>query len=168
MADKKKKKGDDDAGDDDESGGGGKKKKIIIGVVVAAAGYFAYTNVLASPPPPVDAEGAAVAGDVQEEPVEGEILELPEVVVNLADDSPRYLRVSVALVLEEGLVADEFELESAIAKDVVLEYLSAQTFDRLKDPLAKRAVKDELSSLVRGAYDDDKVVRVLFTSFVMQ
>ncbi len=165
MADKKKKKG-DDADDDEESGGGG-KKKIIIGVVVAVVGYFAYSNFLAAPPPPVDAEAEAME-EVEEELTEGEILELPEVVVNLADDSPRYLRVSIALILEEGIAAADFELESAIAKDVVLEYLSSQTYDRLKDPMAKRAVKDELSSLVRLAYDDEKVVRVLFTSFVMQ
>jgi flagellar protein FliL len=140
------------------------KKKVILAVVALAIGGGAYKFVLAPAP-------AASDEDVPPEAlalVEGEIIELPEVVINLADPETRYARVGLALVLEEGIVAKDFEAESAIAKDVALSYLSSYTYGQLRDPALKEQAKAELSRLVREAYGDAKVVRVLWTVLVMQ
>ncbi len=147
----------DEAGED---AGAGKKKKLIIGVVALALAGGAYKTVLAPAP--------AVVADETAEPIEGEILELEEMVINLADDDPRYLRVGLGLVLEEGIDPTAFEAESAHAKDVAIDYLSSQLYTELKDPVNKRDAKDQLSTMIRTAYEDEKVVRVLFTTFVMQ
>jgi flagellar protein FliL len=141
-----------------------KKKKLLLLVVLLAAGGGVYRFVLSSP------EAAADPEAVVEEPApeEGEILELPEAVMNLADPETRYARVGLALVLEKGVVAKDFEAQSAIAKDVALEYLSSFTHAELRDPATKQLAKDELSRRVRAAYGDEKVVRVLWTVLVIQ
>ncbi len=154
------KKGDDA---DEEEGGGKQKMMMMVGGGVLALGGV-YNFVLK--PAPEEAPDAMAMVEI--EPVEGEILELPEMVINLSDDEVSYLRVGVALVLEEGIIAADFEAESAIAKDVILDDLSSRTASELKDSDAKQLVKEELSMRVREEYGDEKVVRVLFTALVMQ
>ena len=147
-----------------QSDGEGKKPKklpMMIGLaLVAAAGY---KFVLAPAPA---AEGKAKDGVEQLE--EGPVVPLPELVLNLADRDPRYLRVGIALILEEGTSTESMKEELPIASDVAVDVLSARTFADLHQPGAKQAIKEELSRKVRAAYHDEKVVRVIFTSFVMQ
>ena len=139
------------------------KKPMIIGGVVAAA--LVYNFVLKPAPEPEEPVEEAAERVIEE----GEIFPMEEIVVNLADsDDNRYLRVGLALVLEAGTPSIAMETEAPIAIDAAIDYLSAQTFEDLQADGAKTKVRDELSTLIRAAYDDEKVVRVLFTTFVMQ
>ena len=157
---KKKKKTEDDV----EEGGKG-KKKMIIGAVVAAA--LVYNFVLKPAPAEEDPEAIDEAAERVIE--EGDIFPMEELVVNLTDtDQNRYLRVGIALVLEAGTSPDAMEAESPIAVDAAIDYLSAQSFEDLREPGSKTTVREELSTLIRAAYEDEKVVRVLLTTFVMQ
>lgn len=149
-----------EAEDEEESGGG--KKKIIMAVGALVVAGLAYNFLLKPAPPPPDELAM-----VEVEPVEGEIIELPEMVINLEDDEVRFARIAVALVLEEGTLAADFEAESAIAKDIVLDTVSSLSADDLRGE-NRQAVKDDLSMKVREAYGDEKVVRVLITALVMQ
>jgi flagellar basal body-associated protein FliL len=153
--DKKKK-------DDSEDGGEEKKSKLpmIIGGLLALGAVY---NFVLKPAPVEDPLAM-----VEAEPIEGEIFELPEMVINIDDDSVQYVRVALAIVLEEGTTADDFEMEAAIAKDVILEDLSGRTADQLQSSQGKQDIKAELSTALRDAYGDEKVVRVLFTALVMQ
>lgn len=137
------------------------KMMAIGGVLVAAAIYWFGVRT-----PPVDQAAVVPAGEV--EIVEGEILELPEMVLNLHDPDVTYLRIAVALVLEDGVAAADFEAESAIAKDILVQELSQLSASDLEDPTRRVEVKNQLSELVRDAYGDTKVSRVLFTALVMQ
>ena len=139
------------------------KKKLIIGVVGGLVLLGAvYNFVLKSEPPPPDEMAM-----VEEEPIEGEIFELPEMVINIEDAEITYVRIAVALILEEGTLAADFEAESAIAKDIVLDIVSSKTAADLRVE-NRQAVKDELSIKVREAYGDEKVVRALITTLVSQ
>lgn len=158
MAKKKKQ-----SSDEDEAKGG--KGKMIIGGVVAVA--LIYQFVLAPKSAPADAEVAAGA-EVEEVIEEGESVPVPELTLNLAGEQLHYLRVGVALILEKGVTPGEVEAELAKASDVVIDVLSAKTFDELRMPDAKATAKAELSEKVREAYGGEKVARVIFTSFVMQ
>ncbi|MFT7597595.1 MAG: flagellar basal body-associated protein FliL [Acidimicrobiales bacterium] len=151
-----------DDGDEEAEEGGGKKGLMIkAGGGVLALGLV-YNFVLKPAPPP----DAMAMVDVA--PIEGEIIELPEMVINLKDDEVSYVRVGVALILEEGTLAADFEAESAIAKDVILDDLSSRGAAELRTAEGKQVVKADISEKVREAYDDAKVVRVLFTILVMQ
>lgn len=156
----------DDTEEEEEEGGGG-KKKLIMGVVALAAAGGVYNFVLKSPPPEEEAMPEEVPAEV--EPIEGEIVELEQMILNIGEaDESSYLRIGLALVLEEGTFAADFEPESAIAEDVAVHYLSSLSADQLRSPEGRQAAKDELSVMVREAYGDEKVVRVLFTALVMQ
>ncbi len=162
MAKKKKKEEEEE----EEGKGKGKLKLVVIGIVGAAA---VYKFVLAPSPAPVDEDAEAVDEQAERVVEEGDIFPLEEIVVNLADtDENRYLRVGLALVLEEGTAVTVMEAEAPIAIDAAIDYLSAQTFAFLREPGSKSDVRDELSAKIREAYNDEKVARVLLTTFVMQ
>jgi flagellar basal body-associated protein FliL len=152
-----------DAGDEEE-GGGGKKKIMIVGGLLAAGAV--YNFVLKKPPPeePMTPEEIAAAA----EPVEGEIVPMEEMILNLSGADAGYLKITLAIVLDELTLAADFEAELPIAQDVAVQYLSAQTPEKFTTPEGRQAAKDELSALIKEAYDGEKVVRVLFTSLVMQ
>lgn len=157
MAKKDKKKKDDSEEEVEE-----KKSKLpmIIGGLLALGGVYNFVL----KPAPVEDPMALV--DI--EPIEGEIFELPEMVININDDSVQYVRVAMAIVLEEGTLAADFELEAAIAKDAILEDLSGRTVEQLQSTQGKQDIKAELSASLREAYGDEHVIRVLFTALVMQ
>ena len=133
------------------------KPKIIAGVVVAFIGYKFF---LAPKPAPAKAADAPVK--------EGAVVALPDLTINLADADPKYLRVGVALVLDDGTSAESMKDELPKASDIAVTLLSKQTYSVLHDVDKRNGVKDELSKEVRAAFDNKKVVRVIFTSFVMQ
>ena len=164
MAKKKRKKRGGEEEDESEETGGGRGKLLIGLVGLALAGGAVYQFVLAAP----EAEGAAV-DVVEEAPEEGLIFPMAEIVVNLADDTEsRYLRIGMALVLEEGVTLEEIEPESPRAIDAAIDYLSDQTFAALRQPGSKTVVRDDLSARIRAAFGDEMVLRVLLTTFVMQ
>ena len=154
---------------DEEKKGKDPKMMAIGGLVVAGLVY----QFVLKPAPADPAAAAAGAGDaaavVTTVPiVEGEILELPEMVLNIDDTEVTYLRIGVAIVLEEGVTSKDFELESAIAKDILVTELTQLNSAELHDPVRLQEIKDALSAQIRTAYGEAKVVRILFTSLVMQ
>lgn len=148
---------------DDAAAAAKKKKKMIIGALVIAG--LAYQFVL-KPKPPVEDSAAAAEQEVIEE---GEVATIEELVVNLADrDEVHYLRVGVGVVLEAGIAVADIEPELAKINDVVIDIVSTKTFDDLRAPGATAGLKDEISEAARAAFDDERVVRIIFTNFVMQ
>ena len=138
------------------------KLPMIIGAVIVAVVAYKFLLAPAAPAEPVAAEGEAAVIE------EGAVVALPELVLNLADPEPRYLRVGIALILEAGVSIEGVEEELPIASDVAVDVLSSKTFAELRQPQAKQQIKEELSKKVREAFHGETVVRVLFTSFVMQ
>jgi len=161
MATKKKAaKGDEEK----KKGGIVTKLKPVLMIVAAVAGYkFFLAPKPASTPAASEVSAAAVA-----EPEEGSIIAMPELVLNLAGPKTTYLRVGAALVLEKGIKPETMTEEVPLASDVLVDVLSAKTPEELREPDAKTALKKELSEKVRHAFHDAKVVRVIFTTFVMQ
>ncbi|MDT0200791.1 flagellar basal body-associated FliL family protein [Nocardioides sp. AE5] len=95
------------------------------------------------------------------EPEPGQVLPLTALQVNLAGG--HYLRVGLALQLAEG--ADE--VDGSRALDITIDLLSGRTVASVTDPEQRRALKEELSTLIREAYDEE-VLEVYFTDFVTQ
>jgi len=138
------------------------KAPMLVGAAILAVVAYKFVLAPTAPAEPAAAEGEPVVLE------EGAVAPLPELVLNLADHDPRYLRVGIALILEAGVSIESVEEELPIASDVVVDVLSSKTFAELREPGAKQLVKEELSKQVREAFHGEKVVRVLFTSFVMQ
>ncbi|MDY7103143.1 MAG: flagellar basal body-associated FliL family protein [Actinomycetota bacterium] len=173
MAKKEKEKTDESEEEEGgKGGGGGSKVQILISVGLVLVGALIYRFLLAPPAPTMQPTTPQTIIVTTTMPVEGEVVALPELVLNLADDDPtRYLRVNLALVLAEGIDPVLFESKLAIASDIAIGYFSDKTYAELREPGAKEMVKEELGELVRAAYeaeDPQPVVRVLLTSFLMQ
>lgn len=165
MADKKKaKKGEDG----EEKKGMGAKLKPILMLVAAGA---AYKFVLA--PKPATTAASTVIVEAEKKVEEGSVVTIPELVLNLkkaeGDEKSHYLRVGTAIVLEKGIDGKLFaEEELPIASDAIVDVLTEKTMEDLEAEGAKTEVKAELTEKVKEAFEGKKVVRVLFTSFVMQ
>lgn len=154
-----------DATDDDAAAAKKKKKKMMIGGLLAAG--LAYQFVLKKPPP--TEEEAAAAAAAEAEIVEGEVATIEELVVNLADqDEVHYVRVGVGVVLVEGVLIADIETQLPKVNDIVIDVLSTKTYEELRRPGATVALKDEISEAAVAAFDEETVVRVIFTTFVMQ
>lgn len=158
----KKKKDDEEA----PKKGMGAKLKPVLAIVAAVAGYKFF--LAPKPVAPAAAAGGVAAAAVSTTVVEGSIVEVPDMVLNLAGPEQHYLRVSASLVLEKGIDPKVFAEEVPIAADVLVSVLSEKTPEDLAQPGAKADLKTELSEKVREAYDGKKVIRVLFRQFVTQ
>ncbi|MEZ5408070.1 MAG: flagellar basal body-associated FliL family protein [Acidimicrobiales bacterium] len=170
-----KDKGKKDEGDDEEESGGGKKKIImIVGALVLLGGVYKF--VLAKPAEPASSltpeELAAMMTPEEKaallDPPEGEILQMEEMILNLAGPDETYLKIRLALVLDTLTVAEEFQLELPIAQDVAVQYLSSLEPDEFRSAEGREHVKQELTTRLKEAYHDEHVLRVLITELVMQ
>jgi flagellar FliL protein len=144
-----------------------KKKKMIIGAVLAAGAVYQFVLSGGGDVPP-DAL-ASVDEMVEEQVDEGDIIPIPEMTLNLADeDELRFARIGLAVVLLEGEDPVIAATKMPLVQDVVVDVVGDMTFAELRAPGAKEALKETVSELSREAFDGEVVSRVLFTSFVMQ
>ena len=171
-----KDKGKKDEGDGEEEEGGGGKKKIIMIVGALALLGGVYKFVLAKPAEPASSltpeELAAMMSPEEKaallEPPEGEIVQMEEMVLNLAGPEETYLKVRLALVLDTLTLAEEFEAELPIAADVAVLYLSSLEPEELRTLEGKEHVKEVLTEKIKEEYKGEHVLEVLITELVMQ
>ena len=163
---------DDTEADDAAAAAAAKKKKMMMigGGLLAAAAVYRF--VLAPAPEEVP-EAMASAEEVVEEIPEGEILPVPEMTLNLAPSPDggelHYARIGIAVVLREGVDPVIGGTKIPIVQDVMVDTVSAMTFEELREPGALKELKAEVSQLSRDAFGEDEIVaRVIFTSFVVQ
>lgn len=99
-------------------------------------------------------------------PVLGEVIDLPPMNVNLADQ--HYLRVAVSLGFEQGAAdTDPETFRPAPAQDIVLTVLSGRAVSELRSAEGREAVRQELTDRIVAHYGDE-VMAVYLTEFVMQ
>ena len=148
-----------------------KKQMMIVGGLVAAV--VVYRFVLAPGAEEVP-EALASAEEVVEEIPEGEIIPVPEMTLNLAASAEvgelHYARIGLAVVLREGVDPVIGGTKVPIVQDVMVDTVSAMTFEELRAPGALQELKAEVSQLSRDAFPEDDLIvaRIIFTSFVIQ
>jgi flagellar protein FliL len=171
--DKGKKEAADGDGEEEEAGGGKKKIIMIVGAVLLLGAVYNFVLKKPAPQGSLTAEELAATMTPDEmaavlEPPEGEIVPMDEMVLNLAGPDESYLKISLALVLDQETLAEEFHAELPIAQDVAVQYLSSQTPSQFRTAEGREHVKEGLTELVIEAYHHKHVMRVLITALVMQ
>ena len=168
---------------------------LILLLTVSAAGAGAYWWFVLRPAAPVteEAEAAppaeapeAAKNGVQKSPdtpnegiqrIErqsqlprstGQVLPLPEFVVNLSDPAgKRYLKLGMEVEVNAD-VGKAIQAQSAKIRDAVIMLLAGKTYEEISSPEGKVLLKAEvgarLNQILGGAY----VVRVYFTEFMVQ
>jgi len=172
---------------------GGVLTKLIVLValvgMVLGGGLFAWSRMRGGAAEAADAGGEAPdseQAEATEEDVLTQTLELGEFLVNLqsGDGTLRYLQTEVSLVVEapeeesagshgggHGGGDAQAELPPAsqrYARDVAIEVLSSQSFEKLRREPDRSQLKELLRQRIDEALQDYRVMDVLFTAFVMQ
>ena len=146
------------------------KSKKLLSIIVAAlvllgGGGGAYWKFFASsataaaeePAPPAQATG---------------VISFDPFVVNLADPgTPRFLRVTLALVVKDEHEATEFEENEVVrmkVRSALLETLSQQEASRVSTPEGRAALKKHIIDLATHNAEHTKVSDVLFSEFIVQ
>jgi flagellar protein FliL len=137
---------------------------IVAALVVAGGGGGAYWKFFASPADPTVAEAQS-----KEPPA---IINFDPFVVNLSDSgNPRFLRVTLGLVVEGEEHAKEFS-ENAVVRTKVrsslIELLSQQQATQLMTPEGKAALKKAIIAHAMRKAEHLEVHDVLFTEFIVQ
>lgn len=167
MADDDKKK---DKGD--EKGGMGGKLKIV-GIIVAtlAVGYFLFGRGGAA------AEAVPTTTIPLSEEAEGAVVTAGTLTVNLADETPRYAKVGVALVLVEGTDPLPIEGKLPLVLDAVLtqvsgmtaeDLLSTEGFESLREGIGEAAAAIYNETPEDGSAEVRVVKRVVLTELLVQ
>jgi flagellar basal body-associated protein FliL len=142
--------------------GGGRLKKIIIMVVPAlavGAGMFIFLG-------GGDAEAAAPTTTLA--PIEGEVIPIDTLTVNLVGEEGRYARVGFAVVLDSmadsGIVGNRVPL----MQDAALTILTGYNSEDLTNEEGMERLRRDLSDAVVAIFPDGEVLRAVLTEVVVQ
>ena len=152
---------------------------IVILVLTASAGGGVVSWALISRsgvlPMAAEAEEHEVADEaeaIRHLMENGAVVDLEPFVVNLADtDSPRYLRVTVSLLVDDKtIVAEVIENAAVVSKtrDIILQTLSRKRSNEIIDEEGKNHLRAEILEGLEPYFHEPKVVDVMFTEFVIQ
>lgn len=118
---------------------------------------------------------AAKEGEGGKEPVKPDnsgVMTMDPFTVNLADkESPRFLRITIGLVVDDKEVIEELKkdsLKQARLRSTMLELLAQQTAEHLTSPEGKNELKHAIAERATDALKPLKVTDVLFSDFVVQ
>lgn len=160
---KKEKKPKEEGAEGAEGAGGGKLKKIILLVVPAlavGAGMFFFLGGGG------DAEAAAPTTTLP--PVEGEVVEVDTLTVNLVGEEGRYARIGFAVVLNDladsGVVANKIPLMRDAAISIMTDFTSTD----LQSAEGMERLRQELSDGMVALFPDGEVLRAVLTELIVQ
>lgn len=157
--------------------GGSLGKAALIAVVVVLAsiggGVVSWVLILQTGMLPAAAEpGDDEHADIRKMMENGAVVDLDPFVVNLADtEAPRYLRVTISLMVDDkNEVQEVVENATMLSKtrDVILQTLSRKRSDELIDEEGKNHLRSEILERLAPFYEEPRIVDVMFTEFVIQ
>jgi flagellar FliL protein len=102
----------------------------------------------------------------------GAVVPLEPFVVNLADqDSARYLRIKVSLMVDDKDKVKEVIENQALTlkvRDVILQTLTRKTSKDLTNEEGKNKLREEIQEGIGHYFREPKLTDVMFTEFVIQ
>ena len=141
---------------------GGKKKMVMIVVpVLAVVGFMAKSTLLKGKA--ADAKEAKPAA-----PVEGDIVDVGSLTVNLADVDKHYARVGIALVLNATAHSEEIVNKVPLLKDEAITKIGAHTSAELRTAEGQEKLREELKEATEHVWHEDEVLRVALTEILIQ
>lgn len=138
---------------------------LFMGMV--GTGFFILWNKIAQLPQ----EGAAVEEIAveEEENVIGPLYTLDTMIVNLSDHGgKRYLRVTMALELNEPEAVTTIESRLPQVRDAVLMILPTKNYDDVSSTDGKIALRSEIMERINSLMTKGQVTNIYFTEFVVQ
>lgn len=141
---------------------GGSKKIVMIVVGLAVLGVGAKMTVL---------KGKSEAAEPKEvEPVEGEVIDVGSLTVNLADGERHYARVGIGLVLNATAPHEGVEHHVPIFKDAAITAITKHTSAQLRSSEGREALRHELMEAAHEVWHEpkDTVLKIVLTELLIQ
>jgi flagellar FliL protein len=140
---------------------------VLLLVLLALGGFIAWKLVTLKVPLLSGHAPAAASADAMPKP--GIFIAMDNITVNLADtDQSRFLRVKMKLEARDKDAEKRIKANNAQIKDLVITILSSKTFDDVRTPQGKFALKEELAYRINQLVGGHPVNDVYFTDFVAQ
>lgn len=142
--------------------GGGKKKLVMIVVpvlvvIAGAAGFFLRGG---------DAAEASVPTTVPV--VEGDVIEIDTMTVNLVGEEGRYARVGFAVVLDATAASGDVGKKVPLMRDATLTVMTDFNSTELQTAEGMERLRQELSDAVVAIFPDGEVIRAVLTELIVQ
>ncbi len=150
----------------------GGKKKLLIGGIVAllllgGGGAFFFLHHKAKKPSDIPMSPKQLEGLIKKNP----IIDLKSFVVNLSgapNAVPKYLKLKVALKLDNPEVAKEIEYRMPEIQNIILILLGSETEEDLSSTGGKLALRNQIQHRINSILTLGRVSSVYFTEFVIQ
>lgn len=149
--------------DTQEEPRGGTLKKIILMVVPAlavGAGMFFFLGGGG------DAEAAPTSTTLA--PIEGEVIEVDTLTVNLMNEEGRYARVGFAVVLAEGANQGAVGARIPLMRDAAISTMTNFDSAELQSAEGMERLRTELSAAMVALFPDGEVLRAVLTELIVQ
>jgi flagellar FliL protein len=170
MAAEEAKDGEQDESKKKKKSSGGLLQMIILVlllVLLALGGFIAWKLVTLKVPLLSSHTPPAASTDAPRKL--GIFVPMDNITVNLADtDQNRFLRVKLKLEAQDKAAEKRIKDNSAQIKDLVITILSSKTFNDVRTPQGKFALKEELAYRINQLVGGHPVNDVYFTDFVAQ
>ena len=140
-------------------------KTLALGaLLIGGAAYFFLLK-----PTPAPADGAAAApAPAAMAVVEGDIVEVGAMTVNLSADGLSFARVGMALVLSQPNTSVEIEPRMALFRDGAISEVAQWGPEDLRTPAGHQLLRDGLGEVAAEIWPDGEVVRVVLTELLIQ
>ena len=142
--------------------GRGKKKLVMIAVPIVvvlagAAGFFLRGG-----------EPAEAAVPTTIPIVEGDVIEVDTMTVNLVGEEGRYARVGFAVVLDATAESGAVGKKMPLMRDATLTVMTGFNSAELQTAEGMERLRDELSDAVVAIFPDGEVIRAVLTELIVQ
>jgi len=139
---------------------------VIIALAVGAGLYVFWGKV--SGAAPATGEGAEEVAEVAKVKVKS-LISMETFVVNLADPGgKRYLRVTIALEIDDKDFVEEVKKNVPQMRDKALLILPAKTFKDIRTSSGKDALRKEIIDQMNPLLEKCKITNLFFQEFVIQ
>ncbi len=142
---------------------------ILLVAVLGLGGFIAWKLMNMQLPPMTQQAKGHVASTDQKKTEPGILLELDNLTVNLADtEESRFLRVKIKLEVTNEEDKARIEALKTQIRDLIITLLSSRTFNDVRTPQGKFALKEELVYRINNLAGGHPVKTLYFTDFVAQ
>jgi len=141
---------------------------VIIAIAVGAGLFLLWGKVSDTPPETVEST-EEVAGKKGVKVMIKSLLSMETFVVNLADPGgKRYLRVSIALEIDDKDFVEEAKKNVPRMRDKILLILPAKKFQDIRTSSGKDSLRKEIIAQLNPLLDKCKITNLYFQEFVIQ